>query len=282
VSRLLWLVDIGNTRVKVGLWRDGAVSWRAALRSDPALSPDDYYAGLRPLLPDAGVGRDVGIDAVIASVVPALTPAWHRLLQDRLGASRVVAAADLFAADAELDYPSLAHLGDDRVANIVAARALPAPTTDKRARDDGRGPRDTAGPAFILGLGTATTLDAWAPRRGYLGSAITCGLELSARSLAGAAALLPAVEPTATATAACGDEPGALRSGLFWGHVDMLSGLLRRFAAQLGHPALVVATGGWAEALAPHLPEVDRVVPDLTFTGLALAGREARPRSDVR
>lgn len=293
---MLWLVDIGNSRVKVAWW-DGAVRWRASLPSDPRLGAAEYHALLAQVLPAqstlpaagaappalraaAGEAAVVAADAaVVASVVPALVPAWTVLLKERLGVGAVRAARELFAADPTLAYEAIAHLGDDRVANIVALRAAPGGARPRAGATLGARPGAPGAPLFVVGLGTATTVDAWSFAAGYLGSTIACGLEVAAHALFAAAALLPPVTLEPPPAAACRDEPGALRSGLLLGHAGLVSGLLGRFSAELGPPARVIATGGLAQIVAPHVPAIDEVWPDMTLVGLAQAYAAARGAS---
>lgn len=285
---MLWLLDIGNSRVKVAWW-DGAVRWRAILPSDPRLGAAEYHALLAQALPAqatlpaagaappalraaAGGAAVVAADAaVVASVVPALVPAWTTLLKERLGVGAVLAARELFAADPTLAYEAIAHLGDDRVANIVALRAALGGARPRAGATPGARPGAPGAPLFVVGLGTATTVDAWSLAAGYLGSTIACGLEVAAHALFAAAALLPPVALEPPPAAACRDEPGALRSGLLLGHAGLVSGLLDRFSAELGPPARVIATGGLAQMVAPHVPAIDEVWPDMTLIGLAQA-----------
>lgn len=299
---MLWLVDIGNSRVKVAWW-DGAVRWRASLPSDPRLGAAEYHALLAAALPvppvlpaataqgatapalptppgpraAAGGAAVVAADAaVVASVVPALVPAWTALLKERVGVGAVLTAQELFAADPTLAYEAIAHLGDDRVANIVALRAALGGGRPGAGATLGARPGAPGAPLFVVGLGTATTVDAWSFAAGYLGSTIACGLEVAAHALFAAAALLPPVALEPPPAAACRDEPGALRSGLLLGHAGLVSGLLDRFSAELGPPARVIATGGLAQMVAPHVPAIDEVWPDMTLIGLAQAYAAAR------
>ena len=151
-----------------------------------------------------------------------------------------------------IDKPS--EVGADRVVNSIAAF-------------------DTYGkglPLIVVDFGTATTFDAVSAKGEYLGGIICPGPKLSAEALFQRAARLPRIDVTKPARVIGTNTVAAMQSGLFWGYVDMVEGLVRRMKAELGGAAVVVATGGLASVVAPESSEIEHVDEELTLRGLRL------------
>ncbi len=251
-------LDVGNTAVKAGLWVDGA--WAHVARFASEEVPAEVWATrFRAAFGDAAVGA-----AGVASVVPALTAnlkdavrrAWS---VEPVGVSGTMALPDMLAPF-RVAYRTPDTRGADRVAAAAAAYPL-------HGRPAGRA-------VIALDAGTAVTLDAVTAGGAFLGGAILPGPGLLARALARGTAQLPEVgfDPPESPIGRTTGE--ALRSGLAYLALDGLAGLLERTARSLapgGPPPLVVATGGWAPALAAHLP-LDAVAPHLVLDGVRLLG----------
>jgi type III pantothenate kinase len=126
-------------------------------------------------------------------------------------------------------------------------------------------------PAIVLDFGTATTLDLIGKAGTYEGGIIAPGVNLSVEALYRAAARLPrlAVEPWDNDMPVLGkDTHSAMQSGIFWGYVGLVQGLIGRLRAEVGADLPAIATGGLAPLFAPHVPEISIVDPDLTLKGL--------------
>ena len=155
----------------------------------------------------------------------------------------------------DLDYPIPIRLnnprevGADRVVNAVAAIKRYTP------------------PLVIVDFGTATTFDV-VDGRAYLGGAIAPGINLSIEALHRAAAKLPriAVEPPETVIGR--STIGAMQSGIFWGYVGLIEGIVARIKAEYGKPMTVIATGGLAPLFGKRCSVIERVDRDLTMAGL--------------
>jgi type III pantothenate kinase len=119
-------------------------------------------------------------------------------------------------------------------------------------------------------FGTATTLDAVTAKGEYLGGAICPGVTISADALFQRAARLPRVDVRKPPTVIGRTTVGAMQSGLFYGYVEMVGGLMRRMSAELGGNALCVATGGLAATIASEIPAIEQVDLDLTLRGLRM------------
>jgi type III pantothenate kinase len=151
-----------------------------------------------------------------------------------------------------IQYDDPRMVGADRIANAIAARHL------------------YGVPAVLVDFGTATTFDALSAQGDYLGGAIAPGIEISHDALVSHAARLVRVELTAPPAAIGHSTPTAMQSGLVFGYVGLVEGLVARFRAELGGSAKVIATGGLAEAMSKLIPVIDVVDERLTLLGLRL------------
>jgi type III pantothenate kinase len=156
-------------------------------------------------------------------------------------------------------YKNPAEVGADRIVNAVAAYEKFGKTPAGRGR-----------PMIVVDFGTATTLDAVSAKGEYLGGAICPGVQISADALFQRAARLPRIDVRKPASVVGQTTVGAMESGLFYGYVGMVEGLVRRMSDELGGNALCVATGGLADVIAPETSLIEHVDADLTLDGLRM------------
>jgi type III pantothenate kinase len=126
------------------------------------------------------------------------------------------------------------------------------------------------GPVIVVDFGTATTFDAISAKGEYLGGVICPGPQISADALFQRAAKLPRIDVRKPPHVIGRTTVASMQSGLFWGYVDMVEGLVRRMRAELGGDVAVVATGGLAVLVAPEAKGIDHVDPELTLRGLRI------------
>jgi type III pantothenate kinase len=153
-------------------------------------------------------------------------------------------------------YENPAEVGADRIVNGIAAFE--------------RFGRAMRRPLIVVDFGTATTLDAISEKGEYLGGAICPGVQISADALFQRAARLPRIDVRKPPRIVGRTTVGAMESGLFYGYVGMVEGLVRRMNGELGGDAVCVATGGLADVIAPETPLIHHVDPDLTLHGLRI------------
>jgi type III pantothenate kinase len=250
---MLLAVDCGNTNIVFALY-DGEsqkANWR--ISTDPKRSADQYLVWLTQLMTLNGFAVDELSDMIIANVVPEVQPKLIALAQCRLNLiPRIIGNEDIdLGIKINIDQPNQA--GSDRLVNAVAARDL----------------YDL--PAIILDFGTATTFDLVGKCGSYEGGIIAPGVNLSVEALYLAAARLPrlAVEPWEADMPILGkDTVSAMQSGIFWGYVSMVEGLIGRLRRVHGEHLKVIATGGLAPLFADHVASISIVDPDLTLKGL--------------
>lgn len=248
---MLLTIDVGNTETKLGVFagdRDVPEPfWR--LRSDLGRTADEVAVLVRQLFTGAALAPEA-IDAVAAaSVVPALDPIVEAACLRCFGvAPRFLRAETQTAIAIATERP--ADAGADLIAIAIGARA--------RYPD----------PLIVASYGTATVFIAISPAGVYLGGAIAPGIGTSIDALNARAARLPKIGPEAAQTAIGRNTRDALASGIAFGFAGQTDALVARMRRELGAPAKVIATGGFAELVAAHTATIDAIHPYLAHEGL--------------
>ncbi|HUF50529.1 MAG TPA: type III pantothenate kinase [Longimicrobiales bacterium] len=250
---MIVVFDIGNTEIVMGLFEEHELldHWRIA--TYPERTVDEFGLLVRALIRESGFDADVIRAAVIGSVVPQMTAIAVETCERHLG-SRVVIIDATTSLPIRLDVDEPLSVGADRILNTLAATQLFR--------------RDT----IVVDLGTATTFDCISRDGVFIGGIIAPGVRTGAETLVRRTAKLPRVDLEPPTTVIGRRTETSLRSGIFFGAVDAIDGIVRRIKEEWRRPdALVVATGGLAPMLAPHTTTVDRVEPFITLFGLDLA-----------
>jgi type III pantothenate kinase len=253
---MLLAIDSGNTNVVCAVYAGDELrgSWRAA--TNPNRTADEYAVWLIQLMAMSGLAPS-DIDAtIIGSVDPEATFNLVRLCQRYFGSDPLmVGRSDCFLGiGIDVDMPK-EEVGADRVANAVAAQDRYQP------------------PLIVLDFGTATTFDIIDRLGNYCGGVIAPGINLSLRALDMAAAQLPRIGIRRPPTVVGRSTVPAMQSGVFWGYVGLIEGLIQRIRTERGEAMEVIATGGLAPLLAGATKVISRVDPDLTLWGLRLIYR---------
>lgn len=254
---MLLAIDVGNTNVTIGVFKDEALvhSWRlAALRERTA---DELGIYATRLFEQTKVDVSALHGIVIASVVPPLTRPLEEMCERYFGQRALL--VDAANAGIPIAYYPPGDVGADRIVNAVAAR-------EKYGRQ---------GPIIVVDFGTATTLDVISADGAYIGGIICPGIGISAEALFQRAARLPRVEVRKPESAIGQTTVDAMQSGLYYGYVEMVDGLVRRIRSELagGERVVVIATGGLADVLSAETRSVQHVEPNLTLEGLRLIWR---------
>ncbi|HUE76644.1 MAG TPA: type III pantothenate kinase [Longimicrobiales bacterium] len=244
--------DIGNTETVLGIFDGDALRRHWRLSTHPGRTVDEYGLLLRSILREGNDDPASVRGAAICSVVPPLTPALAEACVRHLGCDPVIIDA-ASALPIRLDVDEPLGVGADRVANTLAAARLYA--------------RDT----IVVDLGTATTFDCITADGAFLGGIIAPGVHTGAETLTRRTARLPRVNLQPPPTVIGRRTDTAMQSGIFWGAVDAIDGIVRRVRSEWSDEALVVATGGLAALLAPHSATIEKVEPFLTLHGLRMA-----------
>ncbi len=256
---MLLAIDAGNTNIVFALYQGETMrtQWRAV--TQVSRTADEYAVWLSQLLALEGLSFKDLTHAIIATVVPAV------LFDLRAMCRTYLRCEPLIVGDPSLDLGIRANVdrpqsvGADRLCNTVAAH-------DRYK-----------GAVIVVDFGTATNFDIVAENGDFDGSVIAPGANLSIEALHQAAALLPRVAIHRSTTVIGRDTVPAMQSGVYWGYVGLIDGLIARIKKEYGRPMTVVATGGLAHLFEPDIPAIEHVDPDLTMRGLMLIhARNAR------
>jgi type III pantothenate kinase len=252
---MLLVINANNTNTVFAMWDGSALkgSWRTA--TEGKRTADEYVVWLDHLLALEGLSRGDVDGAVIASVVPEVNFNLLTLCRKYCKTDPLVVGAKgvKLGTKALVDRPE--EVGADRLVNTVAAH-------DRYK-----------GPLIVVDFGTATTLDVVDAHGNYCGGVIAPGINLSLAALHMAAAKLPAVRISRTERVIGKDTVSCMQSGIYWGYVGLVEGLVGRIKTEVGAAMNVVATGGLAPLFAGATDAIDKVDPDLTLWGLRLVYR---------
>ncbi len=248
---MLLAVDIGNTNVALGVFEGEQLraTWRVATGVNQRA--DEYAVLLLTLLHHQGLNKADIKEVALCSVVPPLTATFEELFQRYFHISPLVVGAGVkTGVRIRIDNPR--EVGADRIVNTAAGHYL------------------YSGPIIIADLGTATTFDVVSEEGDYLGGAIAPGINTAAEALFTRAAMLPRVELVHPKQAIGTNTIAAMQSGIVFGYVGLVEGVVARIRQELGEKAKVVATGGYAGLIAKETAVIDEVNLDLTLVGLRL------------
>ncbi len=244
-------IDIGNTNVVIGLFENEklVISWR--LSSKAARTEDEYWILLYALLETGKIELKDIQGGIISSVVPNLTLPFIRILEKYLHITPKIVDVDLtLKLKLKVDNPK--SVGADRICNCVA------------------GFEKYGGPLVILDFGTATTFDVVTENFEFIGGIIAPGIEMTADILHRFAAKLPKVELNFPPTVIGSNTETNIQSGLMFGSVDLINGLLNRIEKQFKKELNIIATGGLAKTIVPYLDREMTIETDLTLLGLKM------------
>ncbi len=249
---MLLAISANNTNTVFAVW-DGAElkgAWRAG--TDARRTADEHVVWLDHLLALEHLSRDDIDGAIISSVVPDANFNLRRLCRAYCNSDPLIVGAPDVAIgiEARVDRPE--EVGADRLVNTVAAH--------ERYK----------GPLVIVDFGTATTFDVVDRDGNYCGGAIAPGINLSLQALAMAAAKLPSVQVARTEKVIGTSTVACMQSGIFWGYVGLVEGIVARIKREFGAPMRAIATGGLAPLFDGSIPAVEATDPDLTLWGLKL------------
>jgi len=248
---MLLAVDIGNTSISIGVFEGEKLrtTWRMATSIQHMA--DEYATFLLNILHHQGLYPSNITEIAMCSVVPPLITTFVDLSQRYFHVTPlVVGAGAKTGVRIRMDNPR--EVGADRIADAAAAHHL------------------YGGPVVIIDLGTATTFGIVSKEGDYIGGIIATGIATAAEALVTRTAQLPRVELTRPKHVIGTNTVAAIQSGIIFGYVSLVEGMLSRIEKELGEKATVVATGGYAELISRETKKIDSVNPDITLIGLRL------------
>lgn len=256
---MLLVIDVGNTQTVLGLFEGEEIRERWRIATIRGRTGDEYAAFLDGLFRLRGRSLADVEGVVVSSVVPPAVEALSALASRYLGAEPLVVGPGVKTGMPIL-YDNPREVGADRIVNAVAAH--------ERLSAQAGGDAPTG--AIVVDFGTATTFDVISPRGEYLGGAITPGVRIAAEALFQRASKLPRIELKRPEHVLGKNTIASMQSGIVFGYVSLVDGMVDRLAAELDFPVAVFATGGVAPLIASESARIDHVDPDLTLHGLRI------------
>ncbi|MEZ4867442.1 MAG: type III pantothenate kinase [Caldilineaceae bacterium] len=248
---MLLCIDIGNTNITIGLYDGETLGPHWRLATDHDRMPDEFAMQLIALFHYAQLSPQAITGVALASVVPPLTGKWVEVCRTYMHCEPLVVGAET-QTGVRILYDNPQSVGADRIVDAVAAYRI------------------YGGPICIVDFGTATTFDAITADGDYLGGAITPGIGIASEALFQRAAKLPKVDIARPPSAIGRNTVHAMQSGLLFGYVGLVEGMVARFRAELGATMQVIGTGGLAPVIAQETTVIDHIAPWLTLDGLRM------------
>ena len=248
---MLLTIDVGNTNIVYGLFDGERLLHQFRVESSRGKTADEYAVVIRQLLAMHDIGPGDVHAAILASVVPALTEPMVELVKRAFGKEAMVVGPGIRTGMSIL-YENPREVGADRIVNAVAAF------------------EKVKGGVIVVDFGTATTFDCVTPKGEYLGGVIAPGIQISADALFTRAAKLPRVEIARPTKVVGRNTLHSMQSGIVYGYVGLVDGLVGRLKEELGYPCAVLATGGLARLIAPMSTTIEEVEDELTLVGLRI------------
>lgn len=247
---MLLAIDSGNTNTTFAVFENGKprAEWRSA--TNPNRTVDEYAVWLVQLMALKNIAPGDIDGAIIANVVPKTEFSLLTLCRQYFNCEPLRVGADNVELGIEVKIDNPSEVGADRLVNVVGADGTYTP------------------PLILIDFGTATTFDIVDNEGNYAGGIIAPGINLSLEALDAAAARLPRIRITRPKAVIGKSTVPAMESGVYWGYVGLIEGLVKRTKEEYGADMTVVATGGLAPLFDEATDAIDHVDPDMTMRGL--------------
>jgi type III pantothenate kinase len=248
---MLLVIDIGNTNIVLGMYEGDQLKFHWRVATDRNKTEDEYGMLVRSLFDSVGLTFEQVDGVIISSVVPPLNFAIERMCDKYFHKKPLVVGPGIKTGlNIKYEYPR--EVGADRIVNAVAAI------------------HEYGTPLIIVDFGTATTFCYIDEQGQYWGGAIAPGIGISTEALVSRAAKLPRIEIAKPPSVVGRNTIASMQSGIYYGFVGQVEGIVRRIIAEYKTRPKVVATGGLAALIANETDCIDVVDPNLTLKGLRL------------
>lgn len=248
---MLLALDAGNTNVTIGIFQDGRLADHRRLRTVREQTSDEWGILLMSLLRYSSLDPEKIHGIIVSSVVPPLNSALAEMAQRYFGVEAIFVTSQTDTG-LKILYENPAEVGADRIVNSVAAY------------------HKYGGPCVIVDLGTAITFDAISAHAEYLGGIIAAGIGISAEALFSRTARLPLVDFRKPKAIIGTNTVASMQSGLYYGAIGAIDGMIERLVEELGPDTRTIATGGQAALIAGGSRYIRHVDENLTLEGLKI------------
>ncbi|RIV18394.1 type III pantothenate kinase [Alicyclobacillaceae bacterium I2511] len=252
------VIDVGNTNIVLGIYEGQTLRhhWRIATVQERTV--DEYGILLKQLFQDRDFVPHHLQGVVLSSVVPPLMTTLEETCQTYFGLSPLVVGAGLDTG-LVIDYDNPQEVGADRIVNAVAGVAMYGP------------------PLIIVDFGTATTFCVIDEKGHYKGGVIAPGIQISTNALFQRASKLPRIDLVRPSSVVGHNTVASMQSGVIFGFVGQVDGIVERIQAEVPLPFQVIATGGLSRLMRGESHTIQHFEPNLTLEGLRILWQQNRP-----
>lgn len=246
---MVLVIDVGNTNIVIGIYKDDELYYHWRINTHKQQTEDEYGLLMKGLFREQGVAPEDIEGIMISSVVPSLMMSLENMCTKYFGHTPLVVGPGI-RTSLSIQYDNPKEVGADRIVNAVAALIEHEP------------------PLIIIDFGTATTFCYINEQGVYAGGVITPGIHVSTEALYEHASKLPRIDLKWTNQVVGKNTVASMQSGILYGYVGQVDGIVKKIIEQTGSKSKVLATGGLAELIASHSEYIERVDPFLTLKGL--------------
>ncbi|MDM5209874.1 type III pantothenate kinase [Peribacillus sp. RS7] len=254
---MIFVLDVGNTNTVLGVYDEDILKYHWRIETSRNKTEDEYGMVIKSLLQHEGLSFDQFDGIIISSVVPPIMFALERMCKKYFGVKPLIVGPGI-KTGLNIKYENPREVGADRIVNAVA------------------GIQEYGSPLIIVDFGTATTYCYINEDKQYMGGAIAPGINISTEALYSKAAKLPRIEISRPEGIIGKNTVSAMQSGILYGYVGQVEGIVNRIKAQSNLEPTVIATGGLATLIANESTVIDVVEPFLTLKGLQLIYKRNR------